>query len=416
MYLGELRLNWRPLLAAAVGIALGAPIGHYTMSLFGPPLIAEFGWSKAQFALVGSLPLATLILMPFAGWFTDRFGPRTAAAIGFTGLPLCFVAFGFMSGNIYEFFGIYLLKLIFGPLTASLVFCRVVIEKFDRARGIALSLLMTAPPLVGAIAAPLLDEVIQTHGWRAGYFTLAGISAVGGLLATLFISGKKPAAAAKAPEVRLTRQELGQLLRHPALILIALGMFLVNIPQVFASSQMKLTVMDSGVTSETATWMMSLYAVGVIVGRFLSGLALDRIEAHLVALATLSLPAVGYVILASDITVVPTLAFGVFIIGFAQGAESDLGAFLVSRRFETRNFSLAMGVVFMMHALGSALGATILSLSLVRTDSYASFLMIAAVATVIGAALFVMTGHRRAKVRLPDWRAAAEAAERAEAG
>jgi predicted MFS family arabinose efflux permease len=395
MYRREFRLGWGPLAAASVGMGLGAPLGHYTMSLFGPPLLAEFGWSKAQFALMGSLPLLTLALMPFIGRFIDRYGVRAAAAIGFTGLPLCFVAFALMSGNIYQFYAIYLLTAGLGPLTSTLVFTRVVVQKFDRARGIALSLLMTAPPLVGAVAAPLLDQVIKAEGWRAGYFTLAAVSAIGGVIAIAFTPALRAGPARKRElEPGLSRQELLQLLRNPSLILVALGMFLVNIPQVFANSQMKLTVMDSGVSSDAATVMMSVYAVGVIIGRILSGLALDRVRPHLVALATLSLPAVGYVVLASPATLVLALGLGVFVIGFAQGAEGDIGAFLVSRLFDVRNFSLAMGVVGMMHALGSTLGATLLSFTLARTESYDAFLIVSAVGTVVGAALFVLACQR----------------------
>lgn len=54
-----------------------------------------------------------------------------------------------------------------------MVFCRVIVEQFDSARGMALSLVMIAPPLAGAIAAPTLVAVIDDHGWRAGYPTLA---------------------------------------------------------------------------------------------------------------------------------------------------------------------------------------------------------------------------------------------------
>ena len=76
MNLGEFRIHWAILLASSIGLALGAALTHYTTSVFGPPLIAEFGWSKAQFALIGSVPLLSLFIAPFAGRFTDRFGSR----------------------------------------------------------------------------------------------------------------------------------------------------------------------------------------------------------------------------------------------------------------------------------------------------------------------------------------------------
>lgn len=415
-YFGEFRLNWHALLAASTGIALGSAISHYTMSLFGPPLIAEFGWSKSQFALIGSMPLVALVLVPFAGRFTDRFGTRVAATVGFTALPLGFLAFALMTGSLVEFFTIWVVQHIFGILTTSLVFCRLVVERFDVARGIALSVVMSAPPLAGAIAAPTLGHLIEAEGWRAGYFALAAITGLGGLIAITMMGANKRRTAARNADVRLSRHELGQLVKHPTFILIIVGMFLVNIPQVFASSQLKLIVMDSGVTSETATWMMSMYAVGVIVGRFLSGLALDRVEPHLVAIATLGLPAIGYFIFASDVTTTTVLAGAVMVIGFAQGAESDVGAYLISRRFDMKNFSLLLSCVTAMIGVGSAVGSLVLSVSLhvTETESYVPFLLVSAVGTLLGAVSFAMTGSRRARAGTPDAHVAAQAIARAE--
>lgn len=399
MYFGEIRLNWQQLLAASVGIALGTSLSHYTMSLFGPPLLAEFGWSKAQFALLGSLPLITLLLVPFAGRFTDRFGARVSAIIGFTVVPLGFAAYTMIGGSIVEFFAIYAIQHIFGILTTSLVFARVVVERFDAARGIALSMLMTGPPLSGAILAPVLGGVIAQDGWRAAFLTLAAISAAGGLLAILLMGRSKRGTAKSREESRLRPGELKGLLRHPVLLLVLGGMFLVNLPQGFASSQLKLALLDLGASDQGATWMLSLYALGVIAGRFASGLALDRIEPHLVALAALGLPAIGFVILGLGMQVEWILAFAVLLIGLAQGAEGDIGAYLVSRRFDLKNYSLLLSLVTMSIAAGSAVGSLLLSFTLAGTESYNTFLFLAGIATLIGAALFGLTGRTKAPDR-----------------
>ncbi|MET0240745.1 MAG: MFS transporter, partial [Sphingobium sp.] len=155
-------------------------------------------------------------------------------------------------------------------------------------------------------------------------------------------------------------------------------------------------------SSAAATWMMSLYAMGVIVGRFLSGLALDRIEPHLVAIASLGLPAIGYLVLASQVTSFGLLAMSIGLIGLAQGAESDVGAYLISRRFDMKNFSLLLSFLTTMIGAGSAVGATILSATLHFTDSYVPFLLLSAVATILGAILFALTGSKRAKAGTPD--------------
>ncbi|MEW9855950.1 MFS transporter [Novosphingobium sp. M1R2S20] len=393
MYLSELRINWQALLSASVGIGLGSALSHYTMSLFGPPLLAEFGWTKAQFALIGALPVVTLLLAPFAGRFTDRFGARRAASLGFVALSLGFLGFTQIDGSLPAFFAIYALQHVFGILTTSLVFCRVIVERFDRARGLALSLLMTMPPLAGAIAAPLLGSLIAAEGWRAGYAALAAVTAFGGLIAVGAMRAQSNEAAkawaAKTPP--FTAGSLRKLLSHRGLLMLLAGMFLVNLPQAIASSQLKLVLEDAGVAASTATWMLSVYAVGVIVGRFLSGLALDRIPAHLVALAALGLPAAGYAMLGSGAVQVGPVFLAILLIGLAQGAEGDLGAYFVSRNFDMANFSLLLSFVTAVIGGGSAVGSGILSLMLHQGFGYSAFLLFAAVTTAVGAALFALT-------------------------
>ena len=396
MYLNELRINLRPLMAACVGMALGSAMNFYTMSLFAPELIREFGWSKSEYALVGSIPLINVVLVPIAGWFIDRFGMRLGAIIGFTVLPLAYLGFAAMRGNILVFFGIVLLINTVGGLTSTLVFCRITVEKFDIARGIALSLIMSASPLGGAIAAPLIGLVIDDAGWRAGYVTLAALSFSGGMLA-IFMMGRPPPQAARelALPSKVPSRKLVEFLRDPLFALIMAAMFLVNLPQAFASSQLKLIVMDNGISSAAGTWMISLYATGVIVGRMIAGFSLDRFPTHLVALASLGLPAIGYVIFAAHLGSAPLLGFGVVLIGLAQGTEGDIGAYLISRRFDLTNFSLLLSLLTSMIGGGSAIGALILSGTLKVTGSYNPFLLVAAVTTLAGAALFGMTGAPR---------------------
>lgn len=401
----EMRVSWPSLVGAGFGMALGSALNHYMMNLFGPAMIKDLGWSRAEFALLGSLPLVLMVFVPFAGRFTDRFGSRTAAAVGFTVVPLGYIGLSLMQGPIWQFFVLYVVQHIFGMLTTTMVFGRVVVERFDSMRGIALSLVISCPPLAGAIAAPLMGGFIAEYGWRAGWVAMATLTVLGGLIAIAMMGGKR-GSVRREPAPKLSRAELFGLLRHPSLMLILGGMFLVNVPQVFASSQLKLVVMDSGVTDSMATWMISLYAIGVIVGRFLSGIALDsKVPPNYVALAALGLPAIGFVILASQATGTGLLIFAVGLIGLAQGAEADVGAFLISRRFDLKNFSLLLSLTTMMIGVGSAAGSIILSATLHQGGGYVPFLLISAVATLVGAGLFGLTGtawSKRDKTRDVD--------------
>ena len=322
---GEFRLSWSNLLGTCFGLGTGAALSFYTMSIFGPALIADLGWSRADFALVGSLSLITMPILPFTGRFIDRVGPRIAGTAGFTVLTLCFIALSMMSGEFWHFLAIQFFLGVFGVMTSSMAFARVIVDRFDHARGLALSIMMSASPLSGAIAAPLIGGVIAEHGWRSGYLVLAAISAVGGLLTVALIgrSGSKTqsdgkANAAKAA-VKFTRAEFLTIVRNPVFPILIVGMFLVNVPQVLAQSQLKLVIMGTGVPGEAATWMVSLYAIGVVVGRCGCGIALDRVKTHIVAFITLGLPTISYVLLAGEVTATAILVPAILLIGPGAG-------------------------------------------------------------------------------------------------
>lgn len=400
-YLREFRFSWPYLLGACLGLALGSGLNHYMINLFGPPLIEEFGWARSEFALVGSLSLFTMFFVPVAGRFVDRFGARTSAVIGFTVVPLSFFAYSLMSGNILVFFAIAVVQSIFGILTTSMVFCRVVVEHFDSARGMALSVAMSGPPLASALAVPFIGEIIDMQGWRAGYQALALLSAVGGFTA-VFLIGRSRSRAEEAGKAtprpraqgkRMTREEFVYLIRHPAFLLLVGGMFLVNVPQVLVSSQLKLVLFDSGATSRFATLAVSLYAISVVVGRLICGYALDRAAAHVVAGSVLGLPAVGFLILLSPLDATWLLVIAVCVVGLAQGAEGDVGAYLTSRKFPISNYSFIYSFLIAAMGASSAIGALVLSFTLHVTDTFILFLVLCAVATLLGALCFFFTGY-----------------------
>ncbi|MCB2076295.1 MAG: MFS transporter [Novosphingobium sp.] len=394
-YFREFTLHWPNLLGASVGLALGSALNHYMLNLFGPPLIAEFGWSKAQFALVGSLGLIGLFVMPIAGRFTDRFGTRISAIVGFSVVPAGYFALSLMTGDIWQFYGILLLKNVFGILTTTFVFSRVVVERFDAARGLALAFMLSGAPLAGALAVQLVGDIIVDDGWRAGYRTLALISAIGGIASVILIGRASKTADAKPviEPARLTWDEFRALCRRPVFLLLVGGMFFCNFPQVLVSSQMNIMLMDNGATAQFATTLVSLYAISVVVGRFASGFALDRVSPHLVAIVALGLPGAGYFALASPVDTNLLMLTSIVLVGLAQGAETDVSAILTSRKFDMRHYSFIFSLLMASMGIASALGSMVLSLTLLQSDSFDTFLIICAVLTLFGAACFFLTGR-----------------------
>ncbi len=400
-YFGELFSNWNRLLGTCIALGSGAAISFFTVALFGPALIADLGWSRSGFALVGSVPVISVFTLPFIGRFADRVGPRVAGTIGFTILTLCFVAFANMRGSLWEFLAITAVLGVFGVMTSSLVFGRVIVDRFDKARGLALSIMMSASPLAGAIVAPFIGKVIAESGWRSGYYALAAISAVGGVLALSLIGRADYSKAKERPPLRISKAEFMHIARNPVFPMMMLGMLLVNVPQTFASAQLKLVALDKGVSDSYATWLVSLYPLGSIAGRFLCGIGLDRMKSHIVAMVTLGIPTLSFVVFMIGAPPMWLLIPAVLFIGLAQGAEGDVGAYIISRRFDAANFSLLYAFMNMMVSAGTAIGALILSATLHQGFDYQPYIVICAITALAGALLFGLTGAAGDKPAAP---------------
>lgn len=391
-YFSEFRLNWPNLLGAGLGLAFGTAFNHYMSNLFGPALMAEFGWTKSQWSLVNALGLAGIVFTPIAGRIADRFGPRVAASIGFASLPISYVMLSQMGGNIYHLYAIMMFKLTFGIMTATMVFTRVVVERFDKARGVALACLLSCPPLAGTIGAPLIGWVIANHGWRTAYLIMAGLAALAGLATVYLIGRNLPPPEQRDKPAELGWKEFRMLCGNPIFPLLLAGMFLVNVPQVLVAGQMSIMLMESGASVAFATALVSVYGISVVTGRLIGGYALDRVPPHFVAIVFLGLPALGFVALASDFDSRWVLGGAIALVGLAQGAETDVAAMLTSRRFALGHYSFVFSLLMMGMGIASSLSAILLSVTLRNGGNFNLFLLVCAVATIAGALCFYLTG------------------------
>jgi MFS family permease len=390
-YWQELRAHWRVLLAAFVGLGFGLSLGLFTSPLFGPPLLREFGWTRSQFALVSTVSIVMLLVLPFAGRLTDQFGVRKVALAGVIGVPLSEVALAMQSGSLTQFLALSALKAALGTLVSTTIYSSLVADRFVAARGFAFAVVMTGPALVGAFATPVLAEVIFAYGWRTGYLVLAAVTLAGGLCALAIVPAH---AARKRRSENSLAEDFRKVARQPVFWLIVGGMFLCNMPQSLGSAQLKLMALDAGATVLVAVTMISAYAAGIVIGRFACGLALDRFAARNVAALMLCVPAFGFFGLWTDFDAPWFLIFAMVLVGVAQGAEGDVAAYLVTRYFDIRTYGFVMGMVASALSAASSAGALVLSATLRGGESYMTFLLVAVAVTLVGASLFLGLNKR----------------------
>lgn len=397
-YLGEFRQQWRPLAAASLGSSVSLPLFAYTNSAFAPHLIREFGWSKAQFALVGLATLSTLLILPLIGRFTDRLGVRKVAVLGTLLVPLCFVAYSRMGGSFTSYVLIFIAVLALGSMTGPMVYSRLIAENFRRAQGLALTVVNSAPSLMAMILVPLLNLSILQNGWRASYLLLGAVVLVFSVAGILLIprrAGPAPAARAEAQETLPASEAFGLILRSKVFWLILIGMLLCLIQTQLHATQMNLMLIDNGLSTQEAAGIVSIYALSTIVGRIGCGLALDRFSTPIVTFVSMILPALGFFLLATDLDTYPVIVLAMCLAGLSMGAESDLLGFLVARYFSIRIYATTLSLLFSASFLSSAFGSLLIAASLQRYGTFAPFLYGIAASILVGSLLFLFLPRGR---------------------
>lgn len=393
-YFGELRQNARPLTAASLGAGVSLPFFAYTNTVFSPHLIAEFGWSRAQFALVGITMLATLLVLPVIGRLTDRLGVKRVALGGTLLLPLCFVAYAMQTGSFIFFLVIATSVLMLGSLTSPLVYSRLIAENFRNAQGLALTVMNCVPAAFAIPAVPLLNWIIDVWGWREAYLLLGVIVMLGGLAALMLVPKRKTVET--GPETMETplpkpsaRSDYRLILKSGVFWIIFMGFFLCLLQTPLHAAQMNIMLMDNGLTTQGAANIVSVYAAGTIIGRIACGLALDRYSTRVVTAVSMGIPAIGYLLLGSPMDTIALITFAMFLVGVSVGAESDLISYLVARYFKLRIYSTTLGVVYVCSFAASASGALLISGTLTIWDSFTPFLYLVAGTVTVGSLLFL---------------------------
>jgi predicted MFS family arabinose efflux permease len=190
-------------------------------------------------------------------------------------------------------------------------------------------------------------------------------------------------AALRAPDVALREAVRG--LRFWLLIL---AIVCINIPGSGVLGQLAPIISDRGLNDGDVALVMSLYAAGLLVGRVLSGFALDRFPAPLVGAVTTLVPALGILMLMAPAPSFALAAVAVAMIGMQQGAEVDLFAYFISRSFGLKHYGTIYGVIAMAGALSTAVALVLFGQMHDATGSYDLALVIGAVLFGLGAVAF----------------------------
>jgi len=385
----ELRVGWRIVLGAFIGIGSGfASLYFYTAGIFIKPLAAEFGWTRGEASLGSMSTLIGVLAFPLAGRLIDQFGEVRVAFTSGVALSLSFAMLGCFIQGLLSYVLLIVLLTAAAAGSISIAYNRIIVRHFVNQRGTALGLALTGTAFGSAIVGPLLTPYIGAHGWRQGYFALSLIS-LAMLFVAIFLLRPYSEKAKRSSEEKASSARWFEISRHPAFLPISVMIFLASTAVLGSTMHIVPLLTDQGLSLPEAAGVASMLGFSVILGRIVTGYVLDRWDAGIVTWALFSLASLGTLALWTGNPML-TVA-GAMLIGFGVGTEGDLLAFLLGRRFPSRDFGSVYGLIFGVHALGGGLGGVIAGSSFDWSGDYRIWLLASTFALLAAGIIAFMT-------------------------
>lgn len=379
--------------AASVGLVFGpSTMLVFSFGVFIAPLSAAFGWTRPSITFGSTIIALTIMLVaPLQGWLVDRFGGRRVVL---TSIPLFAAGLFLMSrmgGDIRVFYLLCGLLPVLGLGLWPTSYLRVVSGWFDRRLGMAIGIANGGIGIGAALVPVLATAVMGRNGWQDAYLGLA----LTALLVTwplnwLFL---REAAAPEAGRITvagdLAGMEFRDILRTRSYRLLLAGFFLSGIISVGLIVNQVPLLIDGGISPERAAAAQATFGVALLVTRFLTGMALDRVPAPLLMGTVCVGGLTACLMYASGVNDVSLVICPILIAGVI-GAEFDVLSYITKKYYGIASFGRAYGVVYSVFQLGAALGATALPLSRQHLGSYAPGLLAYAAILAATAACFLL--------------------------
>ncbi|MEO6185769.1 MAG: MFS transporter [Steroidobacteraceae bacterium] len=398
--------GWRVVAASAAALAFGpSTIAVLSLGLFMRSFEQEFGWSRTQVAIATTIVSYMIVLVsPLQGWLIDRYGSRRVILCSIPAFGTGICALALLPPVLWMYYAAWVIIPILGVGVFPLSYLKVVGSWFTRRLGFALGV-ANSGVAIGSMLIPLLvGYLIAQHGWRYAWLGLGVIVLLFTLpLALGFIheaaEGRvdNPAARGRSgPGVAFA-----EAVRTRTFSLLIVSFLLMGTTTTaFVVHQVPL-LLDRGVTPATASLVQVVFGAFGLLGRLLTGWLLDRVRASRVMITFLLGGALACALYAMGVS--RELAFVcAALFGLLFGAEFDVLAYLVKRRFGALAFGRIYGLVFSVFQFGAGLGALLLPLSRDQTGSYAVGMMTFAVLLVLASLAFAAIADSPHRSRIAD--------------
>jgi MFS family permease len=352
---GNLRQTRLILIGAAVLLSLGMGI-RQSFGLFLTPVTRDLGLMAADFTLAVAVQnIVWGVSQAPLGAVADRFGLRATmmagAAIYVVGLAIMAAAAGTLALIVSGVF----IGVALSCIASSLALTAVARAVSEERRSLTLGVVAAAGSL-GTLLVPLATQaLLAREAWQIGalFFLILAVA----MLPAAFCAGKADQMPGHGLAKTTMREVIGQSARHRPFLVMSGAYFVCGLNLVFLTTHLPTYLAICGQDP-----MLSAEALAVIggmncVGSLAAGWLGARYPKHiLLGLLYILRAAVFTVYFMMPPTPASTLVFAAAM-GMLWLSVAPLVTGLVAEMFGTRYMATLLGIAFVMHQVGSSLGA-----------------------------------------------------------
>jgi MFS family permease len=230
-------------------------------------------------------------------------------------------------------------------------------------------------------------------GWRGTYLLVAAVIALVGIPSAVFLISEPTAQRMTMPArpgkalPGLPGIPLHKAVRTRTWIFIALFLAFAAAGPMGVRQNAVGFFGERGFTPATISVSLSALFIASIAGLLLGGLILDRTHRPWVVAPIMAAVPAGLVLAFVNHGSTPLLFAAMILLGFATGAESSLGPYLIARYFGLVSFAQLQGLTLAISTLSLGLSPYLIGAGQVATGSYLVPVIVLTVLTAIGVVL-----------------------------
>jgi MFS family permease len=389
---------------------IGSGLNNVNMGVIFKPMTDDLGWSRSLMA--GAIAGGTILgglFTPFAGRYADKLGPRVMMPVGAVLMAVMALALAF-STEPWQFYLAYIPgRAISQGMLIGVVPVTAVTNWFYLRRPRAIGLVTMAVPLGASFLAILYQLLINEHGWRAAFLTLAILLLALVVVPTALFMRRQPEDFGVLPDGAKSVEEavhatdrkqsgetsgevswtLREAIHTPSLWLIAFGMGLGTLASGGVAFNMAAYFTDANFDPTVAAGTLSVFALAGAVGSGIWGFLAERFSIRAIGVGTFAVSGLSLALLL--IANHPVIAY-VFaaLFGLTARGEAAMGPILVAHYFGRRSFGAISGVITPISGTALGLGPVAAAAAYDTTGSYHGIILIFIGAFAVATVLMVL--------------------------